>query len=325
MHLMQAQMTEIRSRSIDFDPYRGLSHEAWNNNPNYEKLSPYVGHIYQIRFDAWTFAKSDIWASLMQTIFFELDRQISLEQQIAEELTKKDPSKSKAQILCESGQSWAVLYESDKEERRWLLKNVIADEQRLERLEAQTTKGKLWDFIAKAQSEDEQKLRHTEDLLKQARKDYQTKLKKVREETSQQFTAILKIQNNERIQWLDTLFGTSFILLKQKIGPKLFNELNNKILQELYGTANAIEAPLSLAEAIKTPPDIFDDWAKIEAIEDSNDAASETVQMPPRMSLDNPEECGLWGKLYIQIKELEDAKQKFEGIQKQDVKKMTRL
>ncbi|MGQ9872864.1 hypothetical protein [Leptodesmis sp.] len=47
MHLMQAQMTAIRSR-----PANPI--EAWNENPNYEKLSPYVGHIYQIKFDAWT-------------------------------------------------------------------------------------------------------------------------------------------------------------------------------------------------------------------------------------------------------------------------------
>jgi KAP-like P-loop domain-containing protein len=42
----------------------------------------YVGHIYPITFDAWTYAKSNLWASLMQTIFLELSRQVRLEQRI---------------------------------------------------------------------------------------------------------------------------------------------------------------------------------------------------------------------------------------------------
>ena len=98
MHLMQQHMTQVRSRKVD------LATEAWHPNPNHEKLSPYVGHIYQIKFDAWTFAKSDLWASLMQTIFFELNRQISLEQQLAQVLAgefdnEEEAKAAKAKVL----------------------------------------------------------------------------------------------------------------------------------------------------------------------------------------------------------------------------------
>ena len=125
MHLMQRHMTDIRSRKVD------LETQAWNPNPSHEKLSPYVGHIYQIQFDAWTFAKSNLWASLMQTIFFELNRQISLEQQLARVFVEnpKDPDDSaswakvlreRAKVLCEEGKYWPVLYKSSEEDRQWV-------------------------------------------------------------------------------------------------------------------------------------------------------------------------------------------------------------
>jgi len=37
-------------------------------------LSPSVGHVYQI-ISGWDYAKSNLWASLMHTVFFELNRQ----------------------------------------------------------------------------------------------------------------------------------------------------------------------------------------------------------------------------------------------------------
>ena len=74
MHLIQRRLNEIRSRKL-------IWNQAW-----IDKKNPYVGHIYQIQFDAWTYAKADLWASLMQTIFYEFNRQLALEKQIAEAL-----------------------------------------------------------------------------------------------------------------------------------------------------------------------------------------------------------------------------------------------
>lgn len=49
-------------------------------------LFPFVGHTYPIWFDAWTYAKSDLWASLMYKICSELDRMLFLEKRIHEEI-----------------------------------------------------------------------------------------------------------------------------------------------------------------------------------------------------------------------------------------------
>jgi len=75
MRLMQKKMTEIRTQVIS---------RGWADDPGNGELSDHVGHIYQIRFNAWTYAKSNLWASLMQTIFTEMNRQLSCEKSLSE-------------------------------------------------------------------------------------------------------------------------------------------------------------------------------------------------------------------------------------------------
>ena len=41
---------------------------------------PFVGHIYLIHFDAWTYAKNDLWASLMHKILVDLNAQLAVEE-----------------------------------------------------------------------------------------------------------------------------------------------------------------------------------------------------------------------------------------------------
>ncbi len=82
MHLMQTHMVAIRSQKME------EAIEAWgfkddgSTSPDGDRVGRFVGHIYQIKFDAWTYAKANLWASLMQEIFYELNRQISLEQKL---------------------------------------------------------------------------------------------------------------------------------------------------------------------------------------------------------------------------------------------------
>lgn len=45
---------------------------------------PFVGHPYLVRFDAWTYAKENLWASLMHTILEEMNQQLQLEKHINE-------------------------------------------------------------------------------------------------------------------------------------------------------------------------------------------------------------------------------------------------
>jgi predicted KAP-like P-loop ATPase len=62
MRMLYERMAEIRSMAASDD---------------------YVGHPYLIDFDAWTFTKSNLWSSLMQTIFLELNRQLEREETLA--------------------------------------------------------------------------------------------------------------------------------------------------------------------------------------------------------------------------------------------------
>lgn len=75
LHMLEQRIHEIRCEAIP-TPAEGSTDGAF----------PFVGHPYIVRFDAWSFAKSNLWASLMQQIFSELDRQISLEQVLRDRL-----------------------------------------------------------------------------------------------------------------------------------------------------------------------------------------------------------------------------------------------
>jgi hypothetical protein len=99
MHLMQQRIAEIRSFAVS-DQF------------------PYIGHVYQIKFDAWTYAKSNLWASLMQTVFYELNDQLSREREVACILAEKraeaadepmDPNDSLLQAWLGSEQLWQFL------------------------------------------------------------------------------------------------------------------------------------------------------------------------------------------------------------------------
>ena len=71
LRLMQERMVEIRSTSL-------RANQCWVG----EHLTPHVGHVYQIQFNAWTYARADLWAALMQRVLNELDRQLVVEQHL---------------------------------------------------------------------------------------------------------------------------------------------------------------------------------------------------------------------------------------------------
>ena len=85
-------------------------HDLTSYKDNLDKF-PYVGHPYVIRFDAWTYAKSSLWASLMQTILLELNRQIGLEQTL---------SKIKGVSQLNGSNIWQLLSDLDDRQRKIL-------------------------------------------------------------------------------------------------------------------------------------------------------------------------------------------------------------
>ena len=94
----------------------------------------YAGHIYTINFNAWTYGKSDLWASFMFRIFKDLSDQLNLENKLA------DFAKSKKSDLREGGVSVIKL-----------LKNLSKSEQRY----LKNSDDKYFDIIEKIKNEDE--------------------------------------------------------------------------------------------------------------------------------------------------------------------------
>lgn len=231
MHLMQARMTEIRSRRVD------QALEAWHQDPNYEKLSPYVGHVYQIKFDAWTFAKSDLWASLMQTIFFELDRQITLEQQLFAVL--ETVPAAQRETLAEK--VWPVLYKTNDADRKWFLERVLSNTDLLEKFERQLTNpeftGFLWKTFQRSQAESLNNLAQHQAELAKVQAALNVRKAEIREHYRAQSHPVIQIQSNQQIQRADALLGTSLILLRQRIGQLTFKYLNNKVHERLEGNS----------------------------------------------------------------------------------------
>jgi hypothetical protein len=93
MHLIRKRAIETRAKRVK----KGW--EVGENDPEKEKIPSFAGHIYQIQFNAWTYAKSNLWASLMQTIFFELNRQMRIEQLLAHRDFPKDGPRPKREDI----------------------------------------------------------------------------------------------------------------------------------------------------------------------------------------------------------------------------------
>ena len=66
LHLLEERLLAIRRKNILDEGVRASY--------------PYVGHFYMVRFDAWTYAKADLWSSLMQEVLLALNDQIAYEQ-----------------------------------------------------------------------------------------------------------------------------------------------------------------------------------------------------------------------------------------------------
>jgi ABC-type dipeptide/oligopeptide/nickel transport system ATPase component len=82
MHLMSQRLKALYKAQVSKE-------QAWKSESDNKSDDsyPYVGHIYQIHFNSWTYAKVDLWSSLMQTIFYELNQQLTLEKHLNDTLT----------------------------------------------------------------------------------------------------------------------------------------------------------------------------------------------------------------------------------------------
>ncbi len=195
MHLIQQKITEIRCKAL-------RKKQAWGSEKS--QLSLYVGHIYQIRFDAWTFAKANLWSSLMQTIFYEFNRQLTLEKQLEE--VGVDPLKG--------GDIWKALDEMSDEEREALLNSELSSnlfKNWKKKASESNTADLLWDTLTELRQEEKKNLKRSEEQLINKQLELQQELKKIEHDVKQQIDI-----EASKAHWkplkdqLQKLMGTAF-------------------------------------------------------------------------------------------------------------------
>jgi predicted KAP-like P-loop ATPase len=148
MHLIEKQITKIRCQQLN-------GKQTWGEQGEEKDLSPYVGHVYQIKFNAWSYAKSDLWASLMQTIFEQLDRQLTLEQQLRD-VGENDLA---------GGDIWGVLNQMSGSDRKALESNF---QEVFKKLRGKNVNGNtLWGIFSLVRKEQQEELQNLEIELQQ--------------------------------------------------------------------------------------------------------------------------------------------------------------
>jgi predicted KAP-like P-loop ATPase len=217
MHLMRQKMTQIRSQPVN-------QAKAWGNLVNsnldseQEQLSPYVGHVYQITFDAWTYARSNLWASLMETIFFELNRQLTLEKQL--QAANVSP--------YEGGRIWEALNEmSDRQRRELFYDAQLTDEQfkALQKLDScREVEDLLWESLKTSREKEEEALQLKKIELEKEQKKLAETINQVRQEVEKEI--VDKPEAEIIIEPIRDL------ILEEFIG-KAFQQFKNEITQQI--------------------------------------------------------------------------------------------
>jgi hypothetical protein len=169
LHLIAERLQELRCQSVG------------NDDDSLQKF-PFVGHPYLIRFDAWTFAKSNLWASLMQTTLVELDRQLSLEQHLAEELGID---------LREGSQIWRLLGDMTDKQRDRLLKTELGHKamKTAGEFARNGSPGRLWDKLEELRKEEKQHLITEEARLRELRRQHSAARRELESEVDAELAA----------------------------------------------------------------------------------------------------------------------------------------
>jgi len=161
MYLIGKYVEQTRAKAIQ---------KGWPTRENDLDVPPYVGHIYQINFNAWTYAKSNLWASLMDTIFFSLNRQMQVEQLLAHRTCSPEKTENLAEDVRESmlkgGKEFIKIFgdnlrfDQDKDLEEW--------KENINYWTHHLFKGNLlWSVMRRRQEENLNKLKDTEEQLKQ--------------------------------------------------------------------------------------------------------------------------------------------------------------
>lgn len=143
----------------------------------------YVGHPYLIEFNAWTYAKSNLWASLMHDIFTQLNNQLTVEQALN--------NKTEKSALSQNIKS-RMIYEVEADFIRPFLEKEISSEA-IGKWFNESGEGRtLWSHLSELHLKDIQELAEVEDELRA-----KTARLKVRES---QFKLIIERRVKKRVE-----------------------------------------------------------------------------------------------------------------------------
>jgi WD40 repeat protein len=197
MHLIEKQITKIRCQQLK-------EIQTWGKTGDEPNLSPYVGHVYQIKFNAWSYAKSDLWASLMQTIFDQLDRQLTLEKQLGE-----------VSDLLVGGDVWRVVNQMSNSDRKAILESELSPDL-FERYKTQNNEANaLWDILSEVREKEQEKLQNSQIELQQLESEIQNINQKIEKDI------------NIKYQRIDIVISVIFQLNKLRQNKIAFNFLLN--------------------------------------------------------------------------------------------------
>ncbi len=199
-------------------------HDLTSYKDNLDKF-PYVGHPYVIRFDAWTYAKSSLWASLMQRILLELNRQIGLEQAL---------DKLKEASLLEGGPVWQLLSGLSDKQRKDFLENDLGKKALAQ--EKKFNRGKvggeaLWERFKQLKEDERKKLLEAEEELAARQNELESAKADLEAEVDEKLQRRAKWAAWEPV--LDELirigYEKSEVDNKSKKDPPTFKEIEEKI------------------------------------------------------------------------------------------------
>ncbi|MDD1431956.1 P-loop NTPase fold protein [Dolichospermum sp. ST_sed6] len=214
MHLIEKQITKIRCQQL-------TEKQTWGKTGDETYLSPYVGHVYQIKFNAWSYAKSDLWASLMQTIFEQLDRQLTLEQQLRTNGNVNDLA---------GGEIWGVLNQMSDSDRKAILESQLSEEI-FANLNADNYA--LWDILSKVRKKEKDKLECIENELQKLEAAVQVDNQNI-EQLEQDFNQeIKKIEVNIARKMSDKAILVVFL---SQLKETLKDDFGNSILKDFLNS-----------------------------------------------------------------------------------------
>ena len=196
------------------------------------KIPAFVGHIYQVNFNAWTYAKSNLWASLMDTIFTTLNRQMQLERLLAYRnfsFTDEPPEPDQIRdSLLAGGDELKKIYQEniqldqDDDLKDWR-ENLVYWSQHL------LKETLLWNVIRGQQVQTLEKLKDTEEQLNQlkARREQFGKDRSLKEITSEDLD-----EKTARIAYVQSLKSFILAFLSDRLSKTVKDELQKQDISD---------------------------------------------------------------------------------------------